>query len=52
MVWSGNRYVKIFVGGGANPKNVPEMDKKQQMGPSPHGKKCSQYIDNLGYPYI
>ena len=43
MVWGGNRYVEIFVGGGANPKKVPQMEKKQQIGPSPHGKKCSQY---------
>ena len=42
MVWGGNRYVEIFVGGGENPKKVPQMEKKQQIGP-PHGKKCSQY---------
>ena len=41
MVWGGNRYVEILVGGGANPKKVPQMKKKQQIGPSPHGKKCS-----------
>ena len=42
MVWGGNRYIEILVGGGANPKKVPQMKKKQQIGPSPHGKKCSQ----------
>ena len=43
MVWGGNRYVEILVGGGANPKKVPQMKKKKRkIGPSPHGKKCSQ----------
>ena len=34
MVWGGNRYVEILVGGGGNPKKVPQMKKKQQIGPS------------------
>ena len=43
MVWGGNRYVEIFVGGGGKPKKGPPNGKKQQIGPSLHGKKCSQY---------
>ena len=44
MVWGGNRYVEIFVGGGENPKKIPQMEKKTaDSPPPPHGKKCSQY---------
>ena len=35
MVWGGNIYVEIFVGGGANPKKVPQMEKKTADRP-PH----------------
>ena len=32
MVWGGNRYEEIFVGGGANPKKVPLMQGR--IGPA------------------
>ena len=35
MVWGGNRYVVIFVGGG-DPKKVPQMGKKTADSPPPH----------------
>ena len=44
MVWGGNRYVEIFVGGGGKPKKGPPNGKKTaDSPPPPHGKKCSQY---------
>ena len=45
MVWGGNRYVEVFIGGGGTQKG-PQYGKTTadtEIGPPPHGKKCSQY---------
>ena len=44
MVWGGNRYVEIFVGGGANPKKVPQI-KKTADSPPPHMVKNVPHIE-------
>ena len=37
MVWGGNRYVEIFVGGGGKPKKGPPNEKKTaDRTPPPH----------------
>ena len=35
MVWGGNRYVEVFVGGWQTQKRSPKWKKNQQIGP-PH----------------
>ena len=48
MVWGGNRYVEIFVGGGgANPKKVPQMKKKQQIAPPPPPPTWLKNVPNI-----
>ena len=36
MVWGGNRYVVIFVGGGGTQKRSPKWEKNSRYPPPPH----------------